>query len=537
MPMERFDIIVVGGGPNGLTSAAYLRRAGASVVVLDKRFELGGTMTTDDFSTPFYYNLCQYTLPMDETVPAYADLQLRSRYAVSLRYPDPVAAFIPSGGGEPLVIRRDGSGLSAGLVSMLDEAERAVKPLLYLPPAPVEETEAALEQGGARNAVELARLPISELVAREGDSRARALIRYLCGTLGFVDGEQPLGLAGVFCLARALRPSVVTGGTAVLARGLLRAGAASGVKFRNVADVTRIDPGDGEVRARCRDGREFAGRAVVCALDPKTVFLELLDAGAVPDSVRTAVGAWRLDSVGSFIAHFGIRGEPPRGGPGDAGDALLQVIGFEDEAAVARHLDHAAHGRLPDSPAGHLAVTSRHDPSLAAPGPYGPLHTLRFETIAPPVRADGAWTRENTASYRSECLDFLRATTTGLDAARVLTSFSDSPHDLERRFRTVRNGSVRQGRITRSQTFSARPHPDSSSGRTPIRPLYLAGGGVHPGVPGSLGGGYNAASAVCEDIGDLVRWWPEPAFVQQARDAGLMPERTAAGVSRGFRRG
>jgi phytoene dehydrogenase-like protein len=265
------------------------------------------------------------------------------------------------------------------------------------------------------------------------------------------------------------------------------------------------------------------------------VFLELLDAGAVPDGVRTATGAWRLDSVGSFIAHFGIRGEPPRGAAGDAGDALIQVIGFEDEDAVAEHLDHTAHGRLPDTPAGYLTVTSRHDPSQAAPGPYGPLHTMRFETIAPPVRADGQWTRERTAAYRSACLDLLRATTTGLDAARVLTAFSDSPHDLERRFRTVRNGSVRQGRITRSQSFSARPHPDCSGGRTPIQLLYLAGGGVHPGVPGSLGGGYNAAAAVCEDLPDLVRWWPEPAFVQQARDARLMPERAAAGASRGFR--
>lgn len=117
----------------------------------------------------------------------------------------------------------------------------------------------------------------------------------------------------------------------------------------------------------------------------------------------------------------------------------------------------------------------------------------------------------------------------------MLSSFSDSPRDLERRFRTVRNGSVRQGRISRAQTFATRPHPECSSARTPLRALYLAGGGVHPGVPGSLGGGYNAAAAVCADLPDLVRWWPEPAFVQQALDARLMPERAAAGAARGAR--
>ena len=63
MAAERFDVIVIGGGPNGLTCAAYLARAGASVMVLDKRFEWGGTMFTDDYSTPFHYNICQFALP------------------------------------------------------------------------------------------------------------------------------------------------------------------------------------------------------------------------------------------------------------------------------------------------------------------------------------------------------------------------------------------------------------------------------------------------------------------------------------------
>jgi phytoene dehydrogenase-like protein len=79
----------------------------------------------------------------------------------------------------------------------------------------------------------------------------------------------------------------------------------------------------------------------------------------------------------------------------------------------------------------------------------------------------------------------------------------------------------------RAQTFTARPHPDCCTGHTPVRGLYLAGGGTHPGVPGSLGGGYLAARAVCEDLGQEP-WWAEPPLVRRAREAGLLPEPAVA---------
>jgi phytoene dehydrogenase-like protein len=86
---------------------------------------------------------------------------------------------------------------------------------------------------------------------------------------------------------------------------------------------------------------------------------------------------------------------------------------------------------------------------------------------------------------------------------------------------------VRQGSLVRSQTVAARPLRDCSDCRTPVEGLYLGGGGVHPGVPGSLGGGYNAARAICRDLG-LEVWWSEPEFVRQARERGLVPEPAVA---------
>jgi phytoene dehydrogenase-like protein len=522
---ESFDVIVVGGGPNGLTSAAYLARAGARVLILEKRFRWGGTLDTDDYSTPFHYNICQFALPLGGVFPPYQDLEL-NKLGVRLLEPDPTVAFVPKDGGGPLVVRRDGTGIDR-LREMLDAVERVVPPLLYTPPAPVEEVERVLDRDEGSRALELAHLTPQDLSESVQDGRAAGLLRYLCGLAGFDSGDEPLGLIGAFALARLLRPTMVVGGSKTLANGLFRAGAMAGTKYRAIADVQLIDAeGPGELRVSCRDGREFTARAVVSTLDPKTTFLDLLQESAVPDGIRQGAQEWRLDRTGPFTAHFGIKGDPPRLTTEEATRALIQVVGFDDVSAVAEHLEAAGSGRLPASPAGHLTVTTLHDPLQASPGPYGPLHTLRYETMATYENPEGAWDRKRI-EYRSQCWDFIARHTAGLDQARLLFAFADSPRDIERRFRTTRNGSVRQGALVRDQTFAGRPHPDCSGTRTPIEGLYLAGGGVHPGVPGSLGGGYNAARAVCDDLG-LERWWPEPASVQSAREAGLLPEPSVA---------
>jgi phytoene dehydrogenase-like protein len=472
-----YDVAIVGAGPNGLTAAAYLARAGARVVLLERRFERGGTFATDDYSTPYQYNLAQFELPLGEELPPYRDLDLRSH---GVRFVEPPLPFAAA----ELVIGRGGQGLGGEIEQMLAEASAAVLPLLYRQPT-------------MSPKVALGDLTPAELADRVNDPRAGIVLRYACGLAGFLDGEVPLGPVGAFAVARLFSPSIVVGGTKNLANGLFRVAAGAGARGFVSAEVVHVED---VFLLRLADSREIRARSVIATLDPRSTFLGLLDDDLVPAELRSVAEGWIVEQTGPFTAHFGIKGDPPKPAGGDAGDALIRIFGFAEPADVERHFRAALEGRLPESPAGHLTAVTAHDPLQASPGPYGPLHTLRVQTLVPFEHPDGHWDRLRTA-YRAECWDAVTAHFTGLREARLLFQFCDTPLDIERRFGTTRRGSVRQGALVAEQTLAHRPHPSCSTGRMPVPGLYLGGGAVHPGVPGSLGGGYNAAAAVAEDLG------------------------------------
>jgi phytoene dehydrogenase-like protein len=499
MRAEDYDVVIVGAGPNGLTAAAYLARAGARVVLVERRFERGGTFATDDYSTPFQYNIAQFELPLGERLPPYADLDLRSQ---GVRFVEPELPFSASAepDGPELVVARGGGGLGGDIERMLTATAAAVAPLLYRPPSAVDELRAELGGDDGSAALALADATPRTLAESLDDPRAALILRYACALAGFLDGNAPLGLIGAYAVASLFAPAIVVGGTKNLANGLARVATGGGARCLTSRPVTGVER-DGEgFLLRAAYVPPVRARAMISTLDPRSTFLELLGEELATAELRAVAEEWVVEPTGQFTAHYGIKGELPVPAGGTAPDALIRVFGFAGAAEVEGHLEAALQGRLPANVAGHLTAVTAHDPLQASPGPYGPLHTLRLQTVVPFEHPDGDWDRARTA-YRQHCWDTAVVQFERLGDANLLFQFCDTPRDIERRFGTTRRGSIRQGALVSEQTFVGRPHRSCSSGRTPVDGLYLGGGAVHPGVPGSLGGGYNAAAAIAEDLG------------------------------------
>jgi phytoene dehydrogenase-like protein len=521
--MTSYDGLVIGAGHNGLTTAAYLSRAGLKIAVIERSERIGGGCSTEDRIAPGHkLNLHANFFMGLEFCPLLQDLEL-SRYGFSYIEP-PVQQAAVFRDGTCIIVHKDIDLTCASLArfSRQDaatfrelwntyciEMRPLLVSLLYNAPMPREQILERLSGPKARELLSHAQHDLFSVVRKHFvDERIRTLFT---SYMHVITTENVAGSGIVFpaIFANIASFTLPVGGAVALPLALRRVVEAGGgivVTGKHVKDI-KVDKGRA-TGVTLSDGSFIGGkRFVASAIDfPGTVLMageELF-----PEPVREKAKSWHWGNHSLVTLHLALKNPPAyRAAAFDPAMAKAYNVffGMDDIEQVANCFDDCANKKFPRVLMGNGACNSEFDPSYAPQG----RHTAFWWPFAP-YAVDGSsdnW-EKNRADYTRRILDYWRNYTTNLDADNILGSYLFTPRDVEALNVNMVQGAVRMGAYVPNQLGINRPHPLMPGSRTPVEGLYLCGSssGNGGGVNGAAG--YIAANAIADDLKLNKSWTP-----------------------------
>ena len=520
------DVVIIGGGHNGLACAGYLAKAGLDVLVLEKRDLVGGAAATEDPWPGYRVSSASYVVSlMPPQVVRELDLK-RFGYGVSIITPD---YFVPFPDGTSLTlwsdVERDAANIArfnerdaAAYVAFdryFDRVARLLKDLLFVVPPNMNlrdlpkwaATAGRFRKWSGRDLHETVRLFtmsaadfLDEWFEDErvkGALATQAIIGAWCGPMtpgsayvlmhhwiGEVDGH-----AGAW--------GWVKGGMGGISQAMARAAEAAGAEIRTSAEVDRvaINASGRAVGVALVDGSLVRAQRIVSCAHPVTTYLSLVGEERLPGDVvrdvkryRTRSGSVKLNVALSELPAF-----PSWDQQGDLHKGLVAVSPSVEY--LERAWDDAKYGRMSEHPYVEVVFPTAHEPEGLAP--KGKHLMLAFSQYGPYELADGSWDDGGRDEYAARVLkalgEFAPTLESSVEHLEVLT-----PKDIEDRFGLI-GGNIMQGELTPDQLFNFRPIPGHGDYRTPVAGMYLCGSGTHPG--GGVMGvpGRNAASVILRD--------------------------------------
>ena len=548
---KEYDVIVIGAGHNGLTAAAYLAKAGAKVLVLEKRYETGGAAFTEDFDSPCRYNVHATYMMMAELMPIHKDFVELAQNVTYIR-PEVQNAFVYDD-GKALVFYTDINKtiksiekISKEDVSAFQKMYNEVKllfdeiilPQTYVPPTPILDLASKLQKTElGKRLLEISELSPKELVESYGfkDPRLNAAVLYL-STMWIIDPDaKGIGYLVPLYIYRMMNAALIRGGTHALPSALQGIVSSNGgLILENVSIEKIIVEGGIAKGVKLSTGEEFYGKAIISTLNPQQTFLEYIDRDQVPDDLAKSAEKWTFEEWSLFTSHYSIKPEPLKYKAAkfneDVDKALMVVIGYESPEDITKHIEEVKGGKVPDKIAGHITCTTQFDPLQGAPSmidPYTrkatpPLHVLRWECWAPYELNGNAQNWDKVKfDYAKRFYEGIMKYVANADKIKVVETYAESPLDTERRFRTMGRGGIKHGAYSVFQMGVYRPNYLCSRYRTPIKGLYVGGSSVYPGGMITAGPGYNVANIVADDLG-LKKWWTPPDYIMKAREKGYV---------------
>jgi phytoene dehydrogenase-like protein len=511
-----YDAVIVGGGHNGLVAAAYLARAGKSVLVLERRDLVGGACVTEEFVPGYRFSSCAFLFGLFRP-QILRELDL-GRYGYEAYSTDPIATGVFRDGSRLLIWKdldrtlREIGRFSArdreGLIEFgmaLQRFASMMEPWLLRPPPSDEELALIFRDAAAQSLYdEFTRLSIDDLLRRYFESeQLRGFFTFLSmvsihagpffpGTSyqyahhAWGEFDDSFGLYGF-----------VRGGIGGVTQALAACAADHGAVIRTGTNVSRIRvDGGAATGVVLESGEEIAAGVVLSNADPRHTLLELVG-DDLPRSEREAMG--RFDVRGSMARIHLASKEVPRYtafgskgiGPEHQGHQLLGAsVPVFEQSWQAQNA-----GELPEQFVIELVVQSAHDPTVAPPG----MHTVTLGVQNLPYDIRDGWDARKE-EFADQVIADLGTFAPNMQDA-IVGRHVITPLDLERDY-GLAGGNIFQGAQVLPQLFAHRPLPGWSRYRMPVRNLYLCGAGAHPGGGVTGAPGHNAAKEVIADLAD-----------------------------------
>ena len=535
--MANHNVIIIGGGHNGLVAACYLAKAGLKPLVLERRGIIGGAAVTEEIHPGFRCStLAHSAAPFFSEIAKDLDL---ARYGLEIITPAArVLALVPDGRSiciynEPARTIGEIEKFSAADAKSYPEFERsfsrigkALAPLLTMTPPAIEHPSAGelwnlgklgrkFRGLGKQDAYRLLRwgpMAVADLVAEWFETETLRATVAARGIFGAFAGPWSAGTStGLLWQAamdgHSISPSaLVRGGMGALTEALAKAALNAGAEVRTGMDVERIEATEERAsKVVLKTGEEILARAIVSNADPRTTFLKLVDPVALDPNFLQKVRNYRAIGVSakinlalSGLPHFtGLDGgDSQRSQEVDAASSRLsgRIHIGPDIAYLERAFDTAKYGDYSPAPYMDITIPSLTDPALAPQG----AHTMSiYVQYAPYTLKDGDWNsrREEFANTVVNTLcDYAPNLKELIVARQVIT-----PLDLEETY-GLSGGHIHHGEQSLDQFFTFRPILGWAQYRSPIKGLYLCGAGTHPGGGVTGGPGANAAREIIKDF-------------------------------------
>jgi phytoene dehydrogenase-like protein len=514
---KRYDAVIIGGGHNGLVSAAYLARAGLSTLVLEKRHLLGGAAVTEELFPGFRFSVFSYVVSLlrPEII---RELQL-PKHGLDLLPLD--GTFTPlrkgegpkAGGGDYLwrvndhgrTVRelRRWSGADAEAYEeygqlMVDMA-RFIKPILSIVPPdltsldprplrPLAGLARAFQRLPERQQavfVQLMTMSAADFLDQWFETNPLKATMGASGIIGTFQGIRSPGTAYVLLhhymgeIDGAFRAwGIPKGGTGGVSNAIGNAAGALGAEIRTEAPVARIIVKRGRaVGVALESGEEIRAKSVLSSVDARRTFVDLLEPGTLNPDFEQEVRRFKFRGSSGKVNLAVDRLPDFTCLPGE-GEHLRGAISFSpsiDEMELA--YDDAQYGRWSRKPYIDMIIPTLVDPSMAPPGKHVISCFVQYAPykLAPEL---GSWD-DNREAFGDAVIDRIAEFAPNIREV-ILHRNVQTPLDIERTT-GLSEGNIFQGELSLEQLFFNRPVPGYARFRTPVRNLWLSGSSTHPG--------------------------------------------------------